>query len=312
MQTSPSTPSRPGSWAGLLWLSIVAATAGASLWVVARGSGFVANTAVPLALLFGLALLERRLPGDESHRWENDPQLPCDMGHMIAGGWLAELAGSALLVAGVSFLAEAHPVNVWPHAWPIAAQIALLLVLAEGLEYGRHRFLHASESAWVFHRLHHDADRMHVWKGSRIHFGDLLSRFFVVFAPLAMLGVPLELLPTYSLAILCVGPISHSNLSLPLPQWVHRVIVTPDVHRIHHARSKELSGKNLAPVLPVFDILGGTYEAPRPDRRIEFGVEGPAAPTTFLAQLVRPFVEVLPRRTSRRANSGFDAPVGGR
>jgi len=278
----PGAPLRGASVVGLITAATVGLVSTRPLWVAAR--------LLPVGVVVGLVLLERLTPRDPSGGWWSDPQLGCDIGHALVGGWVAERLGAVALTAVAVGLAWIRPAEsgAWPTSWPWVAQAALVILVTEGLEYFRHRGLHAWDRAWVLHRLHHDTGRMHVLKGARIHFLDLLTRFGLVFAPLVALGAPAELLPLHSLALVCVSPVSHANLALPRPAWVHRVVVTPDVHRIHHARSRDLASKNLAPILPFFDLLGGTYEAPEAGRVIDFGIDDPDPPRTFAAQLFRP------------------------
>lgn len=289
------------SWGRLRWPVLVGSVAGAAVFLAQSGGLPLAATALPVAVIVSLALLERIAAADSSATWWADPQLRCDIGHALVGGWLAERLGTVLLVAAAATIAAFLPtaLSVWPTGLPVAAQALLLIVFAEGLEYARHRGLHAWDRGWALHRLHHDSDRLHVLKASRIHFLDLLTRFAFVFAPLVLLGAPAELLPAYSLALLCLGPVSHANLSLPLPRWVHRVLVTPDVHRIHHARSLSLSQKNLAPILPIFDIVFGTWQAPEETHVVAFGSDEPDAPRTFAGQLAGPVRELFADRSAQ-------------
>jgi sterol desaturase/sphingolipid hydroxylase (fatty acid hydroxylase superfamily) len=280
-----------------LWLAVVAATAVASGLALATGHGLVVSATLPVALVVFLALLELAMVRDPARSWRNDPQLACDVGHALLGGWLAERVGAVIVTTAAAAAATQIPAALilWPGDLPLPVQAAMLILAAEGLEYLRHRWLHADPRAWLFHRLHHDASRMHVLKAPRSHFVDMSLRFVLVFAPLALLGAPAELFPAYVLAMACTGPISHSGFTTGAPAWLHRVLVTPEVHAIHHARAAEYQGANLAPVLPLFDILGGTFRAPENSTGVSFGIDE-AAPDTFVRQLLSPFRELLARR----------------
>ncbi len=174
------------------------------------GGFLVALAGLSIALLVGLARLERRLPADRSHHLGNDPQRWNDLGHLLAG--------------------------------------ALTGVL------------------------------------------DVLARFAVVFAPLALVGAPPLLLPVFTAAILLFGPLSHANLDLAASRWLYRLVLTPDVHALHHARRPELSDANFAVVTPLWDVVFGTFRHPddwggRPKR---YGIEGERWPRGFGAQLLAP------------------------
>ena len=174
---------------------------------------------------------------------------------------------------GAAGLAATLPAvfDVWPHAWPVAAQIGLVIVAAEFLEYWRHRLAHRVPLLWRAHELHHSGDQLNVLKSSRNHILDLLMRSLMVFTPLVLLGAPAIWMPMYSAAVLVVGPLSHANLALRFPRWLHYVIATPDVHAIHHARAESLADRNFS-ILPLLDIAFGTFEHPEGHGRPAAGV----------------------------------------
>lgn len=244
-------------------------------------------------LLCGITGLERVLPRDATRGFLNDPQKANDVGHLLVGGVVGETIGNAVVVAGAAVLGGLLPpvLGLWPAGLPIWAQVVMMLIVADGLEYGRHRTLH--RVPWLFraHALHHDVDRLHAINSSRNHALDLLSRAACVFAPLALIGVPPLWLPLYSGAILVVSPLSHSNLDLRIPRWLQPLILTPPVHAVHHARAASVSDSNFAAVSPLWDVLFGTFRWPEADasRPVEFGIEGEPWPSGFWAQLVAPF-----------------------
>ncbi len=282
-------PRRPGRF---VWPGFVLGTAAAIALGFAAGLGFATAALVSVGLILVLLATERWMPADRSHQFGRDPQRWNDVGHAILGSVTGEVVGNLVLVAGAVALSMSLPATfqLWPVAWPWWAQAALLLVVADLLEYARHRALHRVPLLWRFHALHHDADVMHVVKSSRNHGVDLLFRFAVVYAPLALLGAPAMLLPFYSMAIMLFGPVSHANLDLPVPRAMHRLVVTPQVHTIHHARAREQADSNFGPVFTIWDQLFGTFTAPKEGERVrEFGIEGERWPDGFLAQLAAPF-----------------------
>ncbi len=275
-----------------VWPAFVLATAGAIALGFAVGLGVASIAVVSVGLILALLALERIRPADPAHQFGRDPQRWNDVAHSIVGSVAGEVVGNLVVVAGAVALAAALPstLQLWPTAWPLWAQLALLVVVADFLEYWRHRTEHRVPLLWRFHALHHDAEVMHVVKSSRNHAVDLLIRFAVVYAPLALIGAPPMLLPLYSVAIMLFGPISHANLDLAVPRWAHRVVVTPQVHTLHHAYAREHSDSNFGPVLTVWDQLFGTFTEPEEGVRVaRFGIAGERWPRGFWAQLAAPF-----------------------
>ena len=180
--------------------------------------------------------------------------------------------------------------TLWPTNLPFAAQVCLLLVVADGLEYWRHRLLHTVPWLWSVHALHHSVDRLHALKGGRNNFVDMALRGALVFAPLVALGVPREVLLWYPAVIVVLGPIAHANLALRFPAFMHRVLVTPPEHRLHHAADRGLADSNFAVVLPLRDVVFGTFSLPDDHAVPEVGIAGDPIPFGFLTQFVAPFV----------------------
>jgi sterol desaturase/sphingolipid hydroxylase (fatty acid hydroxylase superfamily) len=65
--------------------------------------------------------------------------------------------------------------------------------------------------------------------------------------------------------------------------------VTPQVHRIHHARERDLAFSNYANVFPVWDILFGTFQDPTRVRPADFGIENDTMPPLLWGQIAAPF-----------------------
>ncbi len=275
---------------GLYGLLLVAFTAAVTVGVRAGALGFIgAATAISLLLL----LLERWLPLDRERGAANDPQLPNDLGHAAVANGIAQLSDASALVVGALLAADARAglgFALWPTGWPLVAQGMLAIVLADGLDYWRHRMLHRTAWLWPVHALHHSIDRLHVLKGPRNTFLDMVSRSVVVFGPLAALGAPAAALVWFPCAILVLGPIAHANLDLRLPAFVHRVLVTPPQHRVHHAMDPTLGDANFAVVTPLWDLLFGTYRQPDAGARPAVGIAGDTMPASFVRQALSPFL----------------------
>ena len=179
--------------------------------------------------------------------------------------------------------------NLWPSSLPLWSQYLLAVFVTDGLEYWRHRLEHSVAWLWPMHALHHDVDRLNVIKSSRGHFLDMFFRNFVVFAPLALVGTPGPVMLAYAATVTLFGPVGHANVALPVPSFMHRILMTPQVHRIHHARPLDLSCSNYANVFPFWDLLFGTFVHPDQAGRFEYGVEESTQPDDFLGQLLAPW-----------------------
>ncbi|MGI9591944.1 MAG: sterol desaturase family protein [Myxococcota bacterium] len=211
---------------------------------------------------------------------------------MLANTFAGTVFGLALLSIPwllAEPLAQRLGGSPWPASWPWAAQCLLALVIADFLGYWVHRFEHTSPVLWAYHVVHHDLERLHILRGTREHFVTTFVRGGLIYVPLLLVGAPVEALFVYQTLATTQGSIAHGNLGLMLPAWVHRWILTPPTHRIHHAAERALSDSNYSSVTPVWDRLFGTFTDPAKVPPPAIGVEGDGVPRTFLGQLAHPF-----------------------
>ncbi len=276
----------------VVWPVFVAAIFAALGACVAQGLDELALLGVAPAFALVLVALERALPDRPQPPLWRDPQIANDVGHGLIGQGLAIPLGEVLvgtLAVAAAGLVGPGGAALWPTHWPLALQALALVAVADGLEYARHRALHTVPCLWRFHIVHHAIDRLHVAKASRTHLLDMLLRSALVYAPLVVAGAPPEVLVWYPLAVTIFGPIAHSNVAVRLPSWLHPLLLTPQVHCLHHARPLALSRSNYANVFPLWDVLFGTWSAPADHPRFEYGIEPDPLPSSFAAQLLWPF-----------------------
>jgi sterol desaturase/sphingolipid hydroxylase (fatty acid hydroxylase superfamily) len=246
------------------WPLIVVGTA--LVFSVSFGRGYTEMSLflVPMLAILLLLLLERVLPERRGADSLRDPQFWNDATHGVFGQGGGNALGQAVFVFAAALLAseisERWGRNLWPSRWSLWIQVPLLVFVADGLDYWRHRWMHTASWFWPVHALHHEVDRLNVLKSSRGHALDMLSRNLLCFAPLAMIGVPRDVMLAYAAAVTVFGPIAHANVAVEVPAFLHRCVLTPQVHRIHHARERVLSCSNYANVFPLWDILFGTFE----------------------------------------------------
>jgi len=186
-----------------------------------------------------------------------------------------------------------HSIGAFPVVGPgleILAMIFVPLLIHDCWFYWSHRIEHKVPILWEFHKIHHSDERMNTSTWARDHFlQESWRSFFSVFT----LGLIVDLslreageAALYSTMFLVgLSMFYHSAIRVQLP-WLDRVLVTPQVHRIHHSVDTEHHNRNFADALPIFDIVFGTYYRPA---REEFpatglGPDSPAPRSLFSAQ----------------------------
>jgi sterol desaturase/sphingolipid hydroxylase (fatty acid hydroxylase superfamily) len=195
--------------------------------------------------------------------------------------------------------------------------LALLVgVIALDLaNYAQHRLAHAVPLLWRFHRIHHCDLDVDCGTSLRHHPGEALVSQAVVLATVVAVGVsPLAVLVGLALAAVA-SVFNHGNIALPrrVDAALRLLVVTPDMHRIHHSTQPAESNSNFANLLPWWDWLFSTYRRdPHSDqRRMALGLEIARTPrdVTLWKLLLMPF-RPLPEADDRRIHvDAVDAPA---
>ncbi len=190
--------------------------------------------------------------------------------------------------------AGVHIVDVWHQQarithLPILVQIPLALVTADLVGYWTHRALHAGW-LWRLHAVHHSARALDWLAGARNHpLAEAFTTITMAGSLLVMGFDPRVLAVTAPLGLYAI--LLHANIRFGT-SFMRYVVVTPLVHRWHHAHPDALpehlrGGVNFAGLLPIWDILFGTFHAPK-HQPVAFGADVPV-PARFAGQLVFPF-----------------------
>lgn len=278
-----------------IWPVVMAASLYAAWWGFAHEMStalwaFVVSTATFLVIL-ALELAVPAVPGWSLFR---DRQSLNDVGHGILVGGLSRPIATPITVGLLGlFVAvsdDARAGGPWPHSWPMAAQVALGLLIWSFTNYWTHRWFHRVERLWWFHALHHDPTRMQLLKGNRIHLAEDMMRYVVMLAPLLVLGIPARVLLWIAMWNNVEGTLAHSNVDMRFAGLLHWLVPTPQNHRVHHAGDRQLQDSNFGGITPVWDVLFRTYRHPDRHRVTEFGLgDGTTVPRGFVAQLALPF-----------------------
>jgi sterol desaturase/sphingolipid hydroxylase (fatty acid hydroxylase superfamily) len=232
-------------------------------------------TLAVLASLLVVALWESCRP----RRQREFPALRRRVGNLSI--WLLNIVLAAFIFAAPETFRPAveRVFGVVLPTWPIANQwlsfVAAFLLL-DFLNYALHRCQHAVPFLWRLHALHHSDPDVDVTTSVRHHpIEYVISTGFFWLAVIA-LGIPALVVLSHALAIFATAAVTHGNVRLP--QWLERllqpVVITLDLHLVHHSILYEEAKANFGGVLSVWDRLFGTYiRLPRAELdRIVFGV----------------------------------------
>lgn len=144
-------------------------------------------------------------------------------------------------------------------AAPVPAQLALLVVLGEFGGYWTHRLSHRIPVLWRLHAVHHSSEDMNWLSAHRQHPLEVLWLVGVAHLPVLMLNIDPSVLGGFILFQKLHTVAVHANIRHPGGSW-ERWLAGPRFHRWHHARDAHNS--NFASLLPVFDVVFGTWRLP--------------------------------------------------
>jgi len=248
---------------------------------------------ISIASLVLVAVMERILP--YRREWnKSQGDLRTDslyfLTQVVVGGLMAPLLGVLTIMIG-GWLSAQFGGTLWPVHWPVLAQVILASVIREFFDYWAHRAMHHYDWLWRLHATHHSAKRVYWLNAIRAHPGEIAFRFSLVWVlPLAVLGVPKEVLALATVAAVVADAFQHANIAIRLGplSWIFSV---GDLHRWHHSRERSEADSNYGNVYIFWDAVFGTRFLPR-DRKppAEVGIAGlEAFPDGFFAQWISPF-----------------------
>jgi len=199
----------------------------------------------------------RALQQRKSVRWTNNLALTVLNGVLVR----AILPVAAIGVAGFAGergMGVFNLVHV-PYPWAI-----VLSVLALDLAiYLQHLLFHAVPLLWRLHRVHHADLDFDVTTGARFHPAEIVLSMLIKFSVILVLGPPALAVLLFEILLNATSMFNHGNVRLParMDPVLRLLVVTPDMHRVHHSVNPRETNSNFGFNVPWWDRLFGTYRA---------------------------------------------------
>ena len=197
----------------------------------------------------------RKLAVRRQQRW------PGNVGVVVLSTLLIRILFPTAAV-GLALVAEA---NSWGllnlidlQAW---LAIPVAIVLLDLIIYGQHVLLHTVPWLWRLHRMHHADIDIDVTTGFRFHPAEIVLSMMIKLCAVALLGVPALAIMIFEVLLNTTSMFNHSNirLSASADARLRHIIVTPDMHRVHHSIVTRETNANFGFNLPWWDHWFGTY-----------------------------------------------------
>jgi len=243
----------------------------------------------------------RALTVSRARRWT------ANLGVVVLNSVLLRLLFPAAAV-GVAAVAAEHGwglLNVYQ--LPLMLAVLLAVVLMDMVIWVQHVMVHAIPVLWRLHRVHHADLDYDVTTGLRFHPLEIILSMLIKFATVLLLGAPVIAVVIFEVVLNATAMFNHGNIRLPakLDRMLRWVLVTPDMHRVHHSIEDDEANSNFGFSLSWWDRLFGTYRAqPRAGQQgMTIGIHGYRDPTQvdgLPGMLALPFIGKLSHYTINR------------
>ncbi len=210
-----------------------------------------------LMALWEAAVPRRRQALGRRVRW------PANLGMVLLGTLLVRLVLPAGAV-GASLLAQSKGWGVLNAvAMPGWVAVSVSVVLLDLAIYAQHVLFHAVPVFWRLHRMHHADLEFDVSTGVRFHPVEILLSMVIKCAAVIALGAPPVAVLVFEVLLNASSMFSHGNVRLPgrLDGLLRLLVVTPEMHRVHHSVIRRETDSNFGFNVPWWDRMFGTYRA---------------------------------------------------
>lgn len=151
--------------------------------------------------------------------------------------------------------------------------IGLLLMDLIGA-YTVHYVEHKIKWMWRFHLIHHSDTHIDTTSANRHHPGESVFRLFFTVIAVGIIGAPIWLVMMYQSASVVLSQFNHANIRLPL--WLDKtlswIIVSPNMHKVHHHYVQPYTDSNYGNIFSIWDRIFGTYTTLAPEK-ITYGID---------------------------------------
>lgn len=197
----------------------------------------------------------RTLITSKSLRWSNN------LGLVFLNSIVLRLLFPAAAV-GVALFAREQGWGLFNYThMPFILAVIISVIIMDAAIYLQHVMVHAVPLLWRLHRVHHADPDYDVTTGARFHPLEIILSMLIKFATILLLGPPLIAVIIFEVLLNATAMFNHGNVKLPstVDRILRLLVVTPDMHRVHHSVEDDEANSNFGFNLPWWDRLFGTY-----------------------------------------------------
>lgn len=176
-----------------------------------------------------------------------------------------------LLALVLPLLAVGAAVDAGQNGWglfnqfdlPLWLMVVVTVLIFDFAIWAQHLITHKIPILWRFHRVHHSDRDIDVTTAIRFHPVEIAFSMLLKIGLVYLLGPPALGIILFEIILNGTAMFNHANIKLPL--WldaiVRQVLVTPDMHRVHHSDIRGEHDSNYGFALSIWDRMFGTYTA---------------------------------------------------
>jgi sterol desaturase/sphingolipid hydroxylase (fatty acid hydroxylase superfamily) len=208
-----------------------------------------------IVALWELAAPRRVLTVSKALRWSSN------LGLVVLNTVLLRLM-FPLAAVGVAAFASEHGWGLLNHFQvPIVIAVPLAVITMDFVIWLQHVMVHAVPLLWRLHRVHHSDLDYDLTTGARFHPLEIILSMLIKFATIVVLGPPVVAVAIFEVMLNATAMFNHGNIRLPaaVDRALRWVLVTPDMHRVHHSIEDDETNSNFGFSLTWWDRLFGTY-----------------------------------------------------
>ena len=139
----------------------------------------------------------------------------------------------------------------------------LAVLILNLIIYLQHVMFHTFPLLWRLHRMHHTDLDFDVTTGSRFHPIEIILSMIIKMLIVAALGAPPVAVVIFEVLLNATAMFNHGNIRIHInaDRILRLLVVTPDMHRVHHSVKPDETNSNYGFNFPWWDRLLGTYKA---------------------------------------------------
>jgi sterol desaturase/sphingolipid hydroxylase (fatty acid hydroxylase superfamily) len=163
----------------------------------------------------------------------------------------------------------------WLPEMPLWLYVVLGIMLLDLIgAYTAHLVEHKVKPLWMVHLVHHSDHNVDTTTANRHHPLESLIRYLFTLIGVFVVGAPVGIIMLYQSISVVLSQFNHANISLPrgLDKALSWVIVSPDMHKVHHHFVLPYTDSNYGNIFSIWDRLFGTYMELEPEK-ITYGVD---------------------------------------